>query len=244
MTPLRRLYVALGLVLVASAILWIFRGTAGAWAAAWMPNVGVGALTILVTLAFVNRILAEREREQSRDRVEQALGRVGGGLYTLADFLAVDYAAMHGDSYERPPNDLRGLLAHWKAGLETRDRPWPENLSTLAATKAIAGYLEEQVHRHERVLDHAFVAAAYAFIRSERTGRNMYGYEEVVHDEDGWKRTALASLADDVSRLLDAYEPYAREYLDRDLAFRLRDEAIDAAELISGHREARRAQRR
>ena len=157
-TQLRGLYAALLAVAIGAVAAWRARWF-GSWSAAWGPNVGVGAATIFVTVFFVNRILERRAKEQARDCVEQALRRLSGDFYTLALFLAWDYAAMHGESYERPPNALRGLLAHWKAGLETRDRRWPEDLHTFAGAKAIARDLEEQISRHERVLTHAFVAA-------------------------------------------------------------------------------------
>jgi len=241
-TQLRGLYAALLAVAIGAVAAWRARWF-GSWSAAWGPNVGVGAATIFVTVFFVNRILERRAKEQARDRVEQALRRLSGDFYTLALFLAWDYAAMHGESYERPPNALRGLLAHWKAGLETRDRRWPEDLHTFAGAKAIARDLEEQISRHERVLTHAFVAAGYRFIRNEPVGRNSYHYEAAVYDLDGWRRAALESLAEDLEQLLNVYEPYARQYLGADWALRLHDEAINSAELVSGHREAGRVPR-
>lgn len=202
------------------------------------------AQTILVTVAVVNAILERRAKEQARDRVEQALRRVSGGFFSLGDALAWDYAALHGESYERPPNDLRGLLAHWKGGLATRDRPWPDDLHTFAGTKAIARYLEEEIGRHERVLDHAFVAAAYRFIRNEPMGRNSYHYEDIAAENvDWWRQGALESLAEDIEQLFNTYEPYARSYLGADWGVRRPDEAIDAAELVHGHRRVRGARR-
>jgi hypothetical protein len=55
-TPLSKLYGILVLIFVAAVVLWLLRDSVGTWAADWTPNVGVGALTILFTVAFVDRI--------------------------------------------------------------------------------------------------------------------------------------------------------------------------------------------
>lgn len=97
MKQLGWLYAALGAISVTAVSAWRAHWF-GSWSAAWGPNLGVGAATILVTVAVVNKILERRAKEQARDRVEQALRRVSGGFFTLADFPRL---GLRGDAREK-----------------------------------------------------------------------------------------------------------------------------------------------
>jgi hypothetical protein len=196
----------------------------------WTPNIATSAIVLALTIMVVDRIVRRQRVEEERDRVEQALRAVSGRLHSLADFILYDYANLHAASFERPPQDLRGLLAHWKAGLQTRDRPWPDDIYTLTGTKTLADELGQQIARHDRVLEHGFVAESYTFIRSERMNRNMYRAKNIRHDPDGWKTTALDSLAAKLGQFLDVYEPYVRRYLGQEWSVALPEEAIAFAE--------------
>jgi hypothetical protein len=223
------LAVALVAVAVAAFGLWAWTNVLHDW----MPNVGTEALSIAATVAIVGRIVARRRAAEESERVIQALRRISGDLHVLADFTLWDYVDMHtGDRYQRPPNDLRGLLAHWKVGLATREVPWPKDPRILSASKSISNRLDEQITRHERVLDNPFVAAAYDYMRGELISRNMYLDEREHYDDDGWKTTSLGGIADEVLRLLDVFEPYARSYLGRDWGVKLSDDSVDYAERV------------
>jgi hypothetical protein len=204
----------------------------------WTPNIATEAISLLLTIVVVDRVVAHRRTEDERGRVEQALRRISGDFHVLADFVLWDYADMHqGDTYRRPPHDLRGLLTHFKDGLATREGPWPSLPRILTASKAISDRLDEQISRHERVLDHAFITAAYRYIRNERMSRNMYLDPREHHDEDGWKSSALSGLSDMLTTLLDAFQPYARRYLGDDWNVVQGDDEIDYTELLRGLRD-------
>jgi hypothetical protein len=223
------------LVVTGGTAYWYSASTAS-WVHAWMPNISTGAGTIAITIAVVDRIVRHQRTSEERGRVEQALRRISGDLHALVDFALWDYVDMHpGNTYRRPPNELRALLAHWKAGFATKETPWPADPRVLTASKVLAGRLDEQIQRHERVLEHAFIAASYTYIRSERMSRNMYLDDRDHYDEDSWKNTALGGIAEDITRWLDVFEPYARRYLGSDWRVTLRDDEIDFAELI--HRD-------
>jgi hypothetical protein len=231
MTAMRLLYVVLAVTTVVSAVLWTERERFGAWAGAWLPEIGSSALGILVTIAVVNRIIENRAREQASDRVHQALARIRGGFHVLADFALWDYADLHPYRYERPPKQLPQLLDHFRSGLDTRDAPWPENPRVLAATDALAGYVEQQIQRHESVLDHAFIAAGYRYIRMARMSRNMYADDEQHHDIDAWKKDALDGAIGSAKTLYEAYEPYAAGHIEK-ASVELREDEIASIERI------------
>jgi hypothetical protein len=196
----------------------------------WLPNVATSAWSIAVTIAVVERIV----RTESRDRIVQALGRIRPGFYTLAEMAMNDYSDMHKASYERPPAAFRELLAHFRSGLDTIDVGWRNDPAVLVASKALSRYLDEQLQRHESVLDHSFIAEAHDFIRSERMSRNMYraaNEKRIYYDEDSWRRSALAGIVDATLRLYEVFERYARRYLP-DAAVSLRDDEIEYVELL------------
>jgi hypothetical protein len=66
----------------------------------WLPEIGTSALTLLATIVVVDRVLAQREKQLARPRIEQVLGRVQGNFHTLADFALFDYERLHRDTYE------------------------------------------------------------------------------------------------------------------------------------------------
>jgi hypothetical protein len=90
--------------------------------------------------------------------------------------------------------------------------------------------VEEELQRHESVLDHSFIAEAHDFIRSERVSRDMYRENarrwirfDELFDEGGSLRDALTWTINATLRLYEAFEPYARHYLP------------DAAVVVSPH---------
>ena len=208
----------------------------------WTPNIATEALSVLLTIVVVDRIVARRRTEEERERVIQVVRRVSGDLHSLATFTLWDYRDMHpGHTYERPPSDLRGLLAHFKEGLATKEVPWPSDPRILTASKVMADHLEREITRHERVLDHGFVAAAYTYMRSEMMSRNMYLLEEEEDylDEDDWKGGALGDIPDEVATFLGVFEPYACKYLGADWGVRLRDNELDHTDRIHARRRQR-----
>jgi len=111
---------SLAAFLTAIAAAAILTAAKTSWLSAWTPNIAAEALSLLLTIAVVDRVVARRQTEDARTRVEQALRRVSGGLHALTDFVVWDYNKMHQQTYLRPPNELRALLEHFIAGIETR----------------------------------------------------------------------------------------------------------------------------
>lgn len=228
-------WTAVGLVVVAGAAVatWILSDSADAW----MPNVATSAFFVAITIAVVERIVGRQRAGEESGRVLQVIRRVSGDFHTLATFLAGDYAALHDASYVRPPPELRALLNHFDDGLDSRDLPWPKSPRVLVVSKVLADHLEVEIQRHDRVLDHAFVEASYAFIRQELGARNMY-FDEEDHAsvEEMWRAGALRSLVEQVLRFLDVFEPYARRYLGADWTVTVSDHDLDFYEILAGKR--------
>ena len=204
---------AVGLACIGVAAIVISAATD--WLSAWTPNIATEAISLLVTIAVVDRVVEKRDRDRARRRVEQVLSRVSGNLSFLTYVAIFDYADLHhGAGVELKSLSQRELLLHWKAGLPIVDVPWPDNPRILVASKALANTLEEQLRRHESVLEHDFVAASYRFISEERRFRDIYRRraEYVGMTEGG--RTGLDGVVSAVITFLDSFEPYATEYLD------------------------------
>jgi len=173
--PPRAKPAALALLVTAALVVAARLAITNAELDVWTPAVVVGLVTVAVTVTLVEGILRRELTERIRDRVVQGLRHVSGTLHVLADFVLWDYVDMHsGESYVRPPAELRALLAHWKAGLATKEGEWPASPRILTASQGIARVLEEELHRHERVLEDDFVAAGYRFIEGDLMSRNMY----------------------------------------------------------------------
>ena len=191
----------------------------------WTPNIATALWSIAITIAIVDRIVERHQRNQARDRIEQALTKVRAGFHVFADFTLSDYGQMHTSRYERPPAPLRDLLSHFKDGLESAD-VWLDEPSVLVASETLSRWVEEQIQRHDPVLDHSFIAAGYRLIRLTRIERNQYLDRSETFDPDRRKRIALSAMVDTVLVFYDVYEPYAEQYLD-DAAVALTEDAIE-----------------
>jgi hypothetical protein len=240
---MNRLYALLGLVALAFALGWFI--WSGTWFGDLAPNAITETLSILVTVAIVDRIVRHEEerhtKEEIGDRVRQALRRIRGGFFVLADFALYDYGDMHdSDTYKRPPESLPALLDHFAEGLKT-SAALPEQPGVLTATTTLANYVEEQIQRHERVLDHNFVTAGWTFVREARMSERQYfaKFQRPPHlQADNRLRVerrrqvvALDTAVTAASRLYDVFEPYASEYLD-EVAVALRPEDITDAKML------------
>src|SRR5438034_4765508 len=130
-TATRLLYVFL--LAIALLAVWVWRsgqqsGRAN-WAQDWVPGIGTSAMTILITVAVVDRILGRRERLQRQRRLRSIVGDgfVNYGIYgawqTHLNAVAGDYAEGHLNSYQRPRRDTLGLLRDWLDGQAAEDVP-------------------------------------------------------------------------------------------------------------------------
>ena len=195
---------------------------------AWMPNVATDAWAIGITVAVVDRIVRRERAGEARSRVHQALWQVRGELFRVNYAALWDYTLWHGASYERPPREIEAVLEHFVKGLETRDRPLPDDPHLLNATEGLARTLVEQVERHERVLDHKLVTSAYTFAQTERLVRNQYldPTGPPHRDLDRWKSNALRLAAGAVARIHKDFRPFFRDALG-DPGVELVEEDID-----------------
>ena len=118
---------------IALLAVWVWRsgqqsGRAN-WAQDWVPGIGTSAMTILITVAVVDRILGRRERLQRQRRLRSIVGDgfVNYGIYgawqTHLNAVAGDYAEGHLNSYQRPRRDTLGLLRDWLDGQAAEDVP-------------------------------------------------------------------------------------------------------------------------
>src|SRR5205823_4330465 len=178
-TPIRWLYVALAAVAAAAIVLWSVRESLGPWAGAWMPNVGAGAATILITVAVVNRIIEQRERERIRPRLDRVLYGIGIDWRMYVESLANDYAQTHLHSFEPIPNGTIALIDHWLASQESEDAerlevqdggdPYP-----LTAAESLVTSLQRVRETDREVLEPDLIAAIDDLVEAARQGRTLY----------------------------------------------------------------------
>jgi hypothetical protein len=225
------LYAGLAATALAAVAAWTLCRTG--WIQDLAPNVLTEALAILVTVAVVDRIVMRQRRQEAGGRVAQAMLALSGALYAIADFALWDYVEMHVNegSYERPPPQLRALLLQFRGALGDRA---PSSPRVLAGIESLSQQLQEQIARHERVLDHAFIVAAYRFMRSARSARSMFADEDGSHRHpEKWRADALAVAVTAVLDFLVVLEPYAREHLPPGRwPVEVEDDEIDATERL------------
>jgi hypothetical protein len=87
----------------------------------WTPNIATEAISLLVTIAVVDRIIDNRERLRMKPRVERALRDVGGDFRMLVRGIAWDYKATHVATFEPIPTTSLGVLDHWLANVGRED---------------------------------------------------------------------------------------------------------------------------
>jgi len=101
------------------------------WQREWGPNVGTAALTILVTVLVVERIMT-REKRQAADRRRRWImgeGESGypygayGAWQTHVRAIASDYWYSHWKTYRQLPDRVLPLLDHWLQGQASEDVP-------------------------------------------------------------------------------------------------------------------------
>ena len=223
----RRPTTRLGFCLVALALVAVLIYAVTDSLDAWMPNAATDLASIALTVVIVERIIRQENIGEARARIHQALMSIFGDFLSAADFVLDDYIVLHRDRYERPPGDLPGLLEHFRDGVPTRDTDWPEKLGIFAALASLARHTEHQLERHDRVLDHGFVAAAWTYIRAARLARSSW--QATVGDVDQRKGVAVTRAASALLVFYGAFLPYARDFVDDPVIF-LTKEEIDEAE--------------
>ena len=157
-----------------------------------------------------------------------------GGFLQTADFVLSDYIAMPRRYWRwKARGCLPRLLEHFCDGVETHDvEEWPERPGIFAALESLAARTEQEFQRHERVLDHEFVAAGWWFIRRTRGAENLWRRHAGDPDRiERAKRNALTIAATAALTYYNAFLPYARDFID-DPVIILTDEEIQDAEQL------------
>src|SRR4051812_19101048 len=88
-----KLAVILAVVATASVVLYMTTNRLDAW----LPNIGVGAISIAVTALVVEELLRRAERARVAGRITHAQNRIGNALMELMNNVQMDYIRWRGD---------------------------------------------------------------------------------------------------------------------------------------------------
>ncbi|MDX6453833.1 MAG: hypothetical protein QOH16_3882 [Gaiellaceae bacterium] len=145
----------------------------------WAPNIATEAISVLVTIIVVDRIIDNRERLRMKPRVERALRDVGGDFRMLVRGIAWDYRATHAATFEPIPTTSLGVLDHWLANVGREDSERAvhgDNDLPAAVTHAlqVATSLQRVRDNDKDVLEPEVVAAIDEFEEDARLALAVY----------------------------------------------------------------------
>jgi hypothetical protein len=120
-SPVYRLAAALGLVAAVAVALWFTTEAADEW----MPTIAVDAVSLLVGLVIVDRLVRNEQWARLRPRLRPVLDLMGFQLREFAEHAATDYGLTHVDEYKPVPTGVIAVLDLWldEAGSEDTERP-------------------------------------------------------------------------------------------------------------------------
>lgn len=166
---MKTLYASLIVVVAGSSVAWsVGRSTRRDFLVEWAPNLAVEALSILVTIAVVQRLLDRQEKSQAARRRRVVHDRLSGALESIGEAMVYEHADTHVEQFE-PINsrDVREIARHWGEGLTSADRPVSFMADEL--TDAV-GLAAETIHEHRTrdadILGHDLIAAMDVWERS------------------------------------------------------------------------------
>lgn len=116
----------------------------------WAPNIATEALSILVTVAVVERIVRRESERRVAPRRERALAVLSNAVVRFSMNASGDYLVTHLDNAVPPPSDPVGILDGWLLGYGNEDaprRPGPGGLSRFVDDCV------ELIERTQRVID-------------------------------------------------------------------------------------------
>jgi hypothetical protein len=218
-SPLHWLYLALGTTGSAAFLLWFASGSSeSGWLRSWTPNIATESLSILVTVAVVNRILEKGEQRRLKPRVDRAMRDVGGDYRMLVRAIAWDYKATHVGTFEPVPETSLGVLDHWDANVEREDTERQVH-GAGDIPFAISGALNtatslQRVRESDReVLEPDVVAAIDEFEEDARLAFSVYGgLPDATRDEAA--REAIYHVVAGARQLGEALIRHDRQWLE------------------------------
>jgi hypothetical protein len=188
-TPTSLLYLAL--MAIAIGALQLYRtGQAGSWERDWGLNIGTSALTVLGTVAIVERIVKHESSIQRRRRLRFLMGDgfinygLSGTWQTHLMSIAGDYVYSHNNSYRQPPNGSIALLEFWLANQGAEDPPLP---------------LKERFDRASQIIKQASPDS----LRPSRAETLLASAENLANELAKYRATDAEVLGDDVILAID-----------------------------------------
>jgi hypothetical protein len=211
---------AIGLVLLAGAVLVAWLAADADWFDDWIANVVVGLVSVAVTITLVEWIVQQEAKRRFEPRVERALRAVGSSYRMMVRVLALDYKATHNETFRRIDTTSLGVLGLWDTGVDTEDTDRTLNNDGLPHVVnyalTTADQLQEIRETERDVLEPDVVAAIDAFKEDARMAVAIYiGMEDA--DQRDRERHAIAEVVGGTRRLGEALIGQDRQWLDEGL---------------------------